>query len=432
MRSEFCKRVELLAADFAATLWDGVVESAGSERADEWMKKHGGGFLRCALGQALTARSERLRKTDDAGVCSCGGAMTYRQRKSMELHTVLPGRDVEGRAWYAQCEECHVGAFPLLREMKADPEGFTLGLRELSLLAGVVEAYQPAQEILLQRFAGVDVSRDKIHQLVFLQGKNATGYLKEVAPAMEPSAPGRPIYLGMDGGMVFVDKRWQEVKLGCLFREEDRAEPSKDRGELLRRHVVAVRGTPEELWALVEPRVAVRGDQLFVVLGDGAAWIWNLAGFLPNRVEILDWYHADEHISELARTLYGEGTEKAAQFRDVQLTRLADDGVDDVISALQFLLPHQRSKAKKSAVEELLGYLDRNRTRMLYKTFKSRGFHIGSGCVESAISHVFQQRMKRVGMRWHQAGADAMLALRSIYRTHEAWDPFIAWSSMAA
>jgi len=165
---------------------------------------------------------------------------------------------------------------------------------------------------------------------------------------------------------------------------------------------------------------------LVVVLGDGAEWIWNLAGLIPNRVEILDWYHADEHISEVARALYGEGSDKAEKFRAIQLERLADDGVDDVIQALRFLAPHQRSAAKKKALSELEGYLTKNRLRMQYKTFKARGFHIGSGCVESAVSHVIQQRMKRVGMRWRAAGADALIALRAIYRSHGRWDSFLA------
>ena len=57
-------------------------------------------------------------------------------------------------------------------------------------------------------------------------------------------------------------------------------------------------------------------------------------------------------------------------------------------------------------------------------------FDIGSGAVESAVSHVFQQRMKRVGMRWRAAGADAMLSLRTLYRTAGAWDRF--WTARLA
>lgn len=232
--------------------------------------------------------------------------------------------------------------------------------------------------------------------------------------------------MGIDGGMVFVDKRWQEVKLACVYDVADRV-GTPTRGVLTRRSVVAVRGTPDALAARLWPQAAALGadHRGVVVLGDGAPWIWNMAAELfPDRVEILDWYHADEHISAVARGLYGEGTEKAAAWRTTQLDRLATDGIDHIIESLRFLGAHQRTAAKRAAVAELERYLTTNRERMRYQTFRAAGYAIGSGAVESAVSHVVQQRMKRVGMRWRSAGADAMLALRSLYRTTGAWDRF--------
>jgi hypothetical protein len=170
-----------------------------------------------------------------------------------------------------------------------------------------------------------------------------------------------------------------------------------------------------------------------VVLGDGAPWIWNLAAELfPCRVEILDWYHVDEHISDVARVLYGEGTDKTRVWRQTQLDRLWTDAVDQVIEALRFLGPHQRAAVKRTAVENLSRYLTTNRDRLRYQTFRAAGYAIGSGAVESAVSHVVQQRMKRVGMHWRARGADAMLALRSVYRSTGAWDRFWADRSQAA
>jgi hypothetical protein len=196
---------------------------------------------------------------------------------------------------------------------------------------------------------------------------------------------------------------------------------------------VAVRGTVDALaTALWPPALALGADRRrVVVLGDGAPWIWNLAETLfVDRVEILDWYHADEHISAVARTLYGEGTEKAAAWRHAQLDRLATDQVDAVIESLRFLGSHQRRAAKREAVTDLARYLTTNRARMRYQSFRAAGYAIGSGAVESAVSHVFQQRMKRVGMRWRAAGADAMLSLRALYRTTGAWDRF--WTAPLA
>ena len=282
--------------------------------------------------------------------------------------------------------------------------------------------------------AGVDVSSEKMQALVRDEGARATETLTAAAPPSGlagDSALG-PLTVGIDGGMVFVDQRWQEVKLACLYDVKDRVGPST-RGVLTRRAVVAVRGTPEALAARLWPQAAAlgAGHRRVVVLGDGAPWIWNIAAELfPDRVEILDWDHADEHISAVARTLYGEGTDRAVTWRTTQLDRLATDGVDHIIASLRFLGAHQRTVAKRTAVTDLTRYLTTNRERMQYQTFRAAGYAIGSGAVESAVSHVVQQRMKRVGMRWRAAGADAMLALRSIYRSTGAWDRF--WTTRRA
>jgi hypothetical protein len=321
--------------------------------------------------------------------------------------------------------------------MGGDGEGFTPALQALATLAAVVEPYEPASTELLGRMAGVGVSTEKMQALVHDEGARATGQLVATpaapTPAPAPASTSGPLTVGIDGGMIFVDKRWQEVKVACLYDTADRV-VTPTRAMLTRRDVVAVRGTPEALAAQLWPRAAALGaaDRRVVVLGDGAPWIWNLAAVLfPHRVEILDWYHADEHISAVARLLYGDGTEKAAAWRTAQLDRLAADGVDQVIEGLRFLGAHQRTQGKRKAVADLQRYLTTNRDRMRYETFRAAGYAIGSGAVESAVSHVVQQRMKRVGMRWRSPGADAMLALRSIYRSTGAWNQFWACRRVA-
>ncbi len=431
-RAEFCQVMKALAETLADDLWRTVVEDRCVEQADAWMRTRGGAFLRSALGVALTARAEHVGVR---GSCACGGAVAFRERRPVRVHTVLPGRDVEATVLYGQCGACQRGTWPVLHEWGVDAEGFTPALHALATLASVVEPYEAASTELLGRMAGVSVSTEKMQALVRDEGARATAQLTAAPADPEPAPPvsAGPLTVGIDGGMIFVDGRWQEVKLGCVYDLADRVVTATGRGMLTRRSVVAVRGTPEALAAVVWPQAAALGaaDRRVIVLGDGAPWIWHLAAELfPNRVEILDWYHADEHISAVARGLYGEGTEKAAAWRTTQLDRLATDRIDDVIDGLRFLAPRQRSTTKRRLVDDLARYLTTNRERMRYHTFRAAGYAIGSGAVESAVSHVVQQRMKRVGMRWRAAGADAMLALRSIYRTTGAWDRF--WSTRQA
>ena len=433
-RAEFEEEVQRLAAELGEVVWEQVVEQGQSAEADRWVRDRGAVMLRGMLGAAWTARSERLGVS---GSCECGSPLRFRQHQRWVIHSVLPGREVAVEVQYGQCEGCHRGRVPVLAEMRVDENGFTEGLQELALLAGVMEPYAPARDELLGRFAGVAVSVEKIERLVAQEGPRAERMLRE-SPAAgtggEPAGPAGPCYVGIDGGMIFVEGRWQEAKLGCIYQARDRVALSPTRTELIARQVVAVRGEPAALGALLWPRARAAGideTREVVVVGDGAPWIWTLAAEqFPRRVEILDWYHAKEHVSATARILYGEGTERTAQWRKEQLDRLWEDGVEEVIAGLRFLGAHQRRAVKRKAVEDLHRYLTTNRGRMRYRTFREAGYQIGSGAAESAIGHVIQQRMKRAGMRWEAPGADAMLALRSVYRSIGAWDTF--WRARAA
>jgi hypothetical protein len=433
-KEEFSKAVNRLAEQFAAEVWEELVEGEKvTEQADVWMRERGGELVRRVLGQALTSRSERVGV---GGWCECGGRVEFRQHRPFQLHTVLAGRDVDVWAVYGQCGCCHKGHWPLLRQMKVDREGFTQALQELSLLAGVIEPYGSASGELLGKFAGVVVSSEKIQSLVRQDGAKASRFIKHQECDLPIESGGEsdkaPLYVEIDGGMIHVEGRWQEVKLGCVFGAEETTGKKGKRVELTQRRVVAIRGKPDQLAEVLWPlSVAAGADHRpVVVVGDGAPWIWNLAELFGRRVEILDWYHADEHISHMGRVLYGEGTSKAEEFRAAQLDRLANDRVEDVIEALRFLSRRQRSAYKRNEIDKLLGYLIKNRHRMMYRTFRQLGYSIGSGAVESAVNHVVQQRMKRPGMRWKADGADAMLALRSVYRSHGAWDSF--WAYRAA
>ena len=64
---------------------------------------------------------------------------------------------------------------------------------------------------------------------------------------------------------------------------------------------------------------------------------------------------------------------------------------------------------------------------MRYREFRKAGCPIGSGSVESACKVVMQERMKQAGMRWSRAGAQAMLALRSVLLS-ERWEG--VWPSL--
>src|SRR5262249_26871281 len=149
------------------------------------------------------------------------------------------------------------------------------------------------------------------------------------------------------------------------------------------------RGEPFELRRLLAPcaKKADADERVVNVLGDGAKWIWNLAAeMFPERREILDWYHVEEHVGLAAKLLHGE-TPKAESWRDEQLALLWDGKVEDVIESLEIYLDRKRRSAARRGAEDLLRYLVGNRHRMDYKTYRAQGLLIGSGAVESAVKH---------------------------------------------
>ena len=135
------------------------------------------------------------------------------------------------------------------------------------------------------------------------------------------------------------------------------------------------------------------------VLGDGARWIWNLAAeMFPERREILDWYHVEEHVGLATKVLHGE-TPEADSWRDEQLALLWDGKVEDVIESLEIYLDRARPSAARTGAADLLRYFENNRHRMNYRIWREQGLFIGSGAVESAVKHVVQHRMKQSGPR---------------------------------
>jgi hypothetical protein len=156
-------------------------------------------------------------------------------------------------------------------------------------------------------------------------------------------------------------------------------------------------------------RGASRIRQL-TVLGDGAVWIWNLAGELfPAATQIVDLYHAREHVHDLAalatrllRTSHPDWlAERLAELDTGDIPALLAAGRD-----LKFTgsLARERDKA--------LGYFEVNACRMHYARYRSLGLFVGSGAVEAGCKAIVGQRLKLSGMRWTVPGATGILALR--------------------
>lgn len=232
--------------------------------------------------------------------------------------------------------------------------------------------------------------------------------------------------VSMDGGMVNIrGEGWRELKVGAVFDIALKQErnPQTDEWEALPHGeaiaYTAVLGSTEAftpaLWALaVQHDVPTAKER--AVVGDGALWVWNVAeNVCPDGRQIVDWFHAVQHLVDAATALYPDDKDLKARTHWLRTYKdhLYMGRVHKVIAVL-----HHRRRA------DLALYFERHQRRMQYLEFREEGFPIGSGTVESGVKQ-FKQRLTGSGMRWNARNADHMLTIRAAALSntfHHLWN----------
>ena len=162
-----------------------------------------------------------------------------------------------------------------------------------------------------------------------------------------------------------------------------------------------------------------------VVLGDGALWIWRLAAeHFAGAVQIVDLWHAREHVWKVARAAFIAGSPEAAAWAERACTFLVEGNIEDLVAEIAILpaVPPEPG-ASRSVPEIEIDYFISNAARMRYPTFRAQGMQVGSGIAEAACKTVVSTRAKRAGMRWTPEGLDAVLALRTAV-LNQTYDDF--------
>lgn len=343
-----------------------------------------------------------------------------------------------------RCSRCRKTRRPLLEHLGVEPGRVSGSLARLLALLGVVVPYQLAAH-LADILLGTKVSAMTVWRCVQRLGEGAerlTAYqthLHTDPHRTSPVAPNAPdaVLLGVDGAMLGMqvrtkrrsrrrstealpplmpveDGHFREVKTGVLLVPSERFEPSPGRRSALRRILVSCLGNADEVFVRLWSRLSELGwtgtETLMVIVGDGSEWIWNRATMFPNRVEILDFWHAIEYAWSYANLQFGEGSAQGAQWVHRLSTDLREGKVLDLVARLKAL--HPVSTLAGEALETIIGYYTNNAARMQYDEYLRRGFGIGSGAIESAHKQVVHSRLRQAGMRWSEAGAQRLLALR--------------------
>ena len=382
----------------------------------------------------------------------CGVRMHSKGRRSCSFLTRFGKLDLRPQTF--RCDGCKVSSRPLLDRLGIEAGRVSGSLARLLALLGVVVPYELAARLVLL-FFGIEVSAMTVWRSVQRLGEAADKYTQEQArffadPHNEVAAPGDgplAVVLGVDGcalGMQVRDKRrrrkanevlkplppveeghFREVKTGVLLLPKERVETSPGRHSVTRRALVTCLGNADQifdrLWAKLHEMAWLGKNTVVVIVGDGAEWIWKRATLFEKRCEILDFWHAVEKAWEFARLRHGQGSALA----DAWVSRIATDlragRVDKVIERLTKMLPTVNPPEHRTMLETLIRYYTDHRMRMRYDQYVRLGYGIGSGAVESSHKQVVHARLRQAGMRWSEAGARRLLALRVLLLNGQ-WD----------
>jgi hypothetical protein len=384
----------------AEQMADAIARAAGAAAVDAMLP---------SLAGQKSYSSSRL-------ACECGGKARFVSYRSRGIGTLYGVVSVQ-RAYY-HCRSCRKGRAPWDAKQGLDDRLWTPRVKALVTELGAQMPYQRAVDIL-RATLGFAIEDSSAAELMVEVGARLRCAENELAADIEGGeisplvsrAPQR-LYVSMDGTSAHIDGSWHEVKTGVVY--EGRSGPDG----IDRLHGASYVAAQEPAQAfgsrlyMIAAQAGVQVAQGTVVLGDGAEWIWNLAAHhYLDATQILDLWHACEHIHALARVCYGEGDKRGQRWAREHCRRLKEHGPKRLLRALKRMKPATAEQIEALRREQ--GYFQRNAARMAYPQYRQQGMMVGSGPVEAACKAVVGARLKQSGMRWSEEGADAVLATRA-------------------
>lgn len=313
--------------------------------------------------------------------------------------------------------------------------------REVVSITGIQTSFAQSSEVTLQKLCGLKVSESTVERVTEDAGERLKQLLQEQVTFGESEAwqwqrdaRGKTCaYVSCDAtgvrqqgrGGAKVDGRMATV--GMIYNadseyDERRPVPHSVRylaghydlpelGRQLRRQAAAVG------WDEAEQQIAI---------SDGGGGLENFFRIhFPRAERILDFWHAAEHLTELGLTLYADDETLRTKQVEQWSHRLKHEGGLSIVRMLQSLAVGECSSSQRAAHADCLRYFQNHQHKMDYPRYVSNGWQIGSGPVESACKTVVGDRLKGSGMRWGEAGSDAVCHLRALYLSQPGgWERF--------
>lgn len=370
--------------------------------------------------------------------CTCGLQMESRGLKHKSLMTIL-GEVSYQRSMY-QCSDCGETRYPGDEELDVVGTTRSPGLRRMMARAGSQSTFKEGREDL-KIYAGIDVSAKDVERVAEIIGQAMQVWSEEEQKQVLARAVAIPavktipvMYVCYDGTGVPMTRTelagrkgkqsdgsalTREAKLGCVFTQTTKDEkgfPVRDPESTS--FVGAIESSDKFGWRiyLEAVRRGIYSTRQVVVLGDAAEWIRSIKEeHFPDAIQIVDLYHAREHVSNLCKHLFGEDQSANVRYRLRWWTALDEGKVEKIILQANQKLPLNAEARKKAAAE--ISFLYKHKELMRYADFRKRGFFIGSGVVEAGCKTVIGMRMKQSGMEWSLRGANAIISLRCVMKS---------------
>jgi len=408
--------------------------------------------LRAALHHAgAAALSQLLRYETPAHdereiPCPCGRQARYREMRSRHVLTVL-GKAELLRPWYL-CPHCHTGRFPADAALDMEHTELSPGVRRMLALVGSEAPFDHGRG-QMELLAGLRVTTKAVERTSETIGADI-GRCEHTAinQALQldlPIVTGEPIpilYVQMDGtGIPVVEKETEgrigkvdgqpahtrEVKFGCVFTQTEwdkHGYPIRDHASTTYTGAIETAGEfGNRIYLEAWNRGWTRAHKK-VVIGDGAEWIWNNADqHFPGAVQIVDLFHARQHLWGMARLLHPADAPRQKQWMMRHQPKLDGGKIEKLVRFLRGIDSLHPSMAETIRIEA--AYFERNSERMRYPEFRGQHLFIGSGVIEAGCKTVIGSRLKRSGMFWTVNGANAIIALRCCHlnnRFEDYWE----------
>jgi hypothetical protein len=304
---------------------------------------------------------------------------------------------------------------------------------EVSLLAAMLGSLQEAQDVLANR--GVALDTKTVRLIAYRYAARARLVQQLDTTAFEDPVVGRRVVISSDGGRI----RLRESKRGLkTTKERQRYTGAWREPKVLIVYVVDAEGKRDTSFAPVIDATLTGPDAVFALLrtylqrleitqadhvlfiADGAPWIWKRVPLLVQALglaaeqvhELLDFYHAVQHLGQVAALRKDWSAQARARWRTRQRHLLLRGEVEQVIAAVGTLCRGRNSKA----IRTHRAFFIRNQNRMAYAKLMAMKLPLGSGAIESTVRRVINLRLKGPSIFWCRASAEAILLLRSYYK----------------